>query len=215
MSALYLRASAASSIHADVVFAAGRTERKQPLFDALEFGRVEIGGAQCRLKMAARFIQRVQRRIERLDCRLDQAGRLRRPPFQPADHARKRGHAGISAGDHIVSIAQVFRHFLRLHHGSAAFGERGFLACLRRKLVEFVDRVAQPVAFTLGALDFRAMCVGCSLRFAPCFPNASTFAASILKPAKCIKQPAVRAGIDQRALVMLAMDFDQRRCRAA
>ncbi len=193
-----------------VVFAARRAQREQPLLDALQFGRVEIGGAQGCFKMAAGLLQRGQRGVERLHRRLDQARRLRRSPLQPADDARQRRHAGIGAGDHLVGVAQVLRHLLRLHHGGAPLGERGLLAGLRRKLVELFDGVAQPVALALGALDLGAMGIGRSLRLAPRLPERLDLCRLLFEPAEGVEQPAVSGGIDQSALVVLAVDLDQR-----
>ncbi len=154
----------------NVVFAAGGAQAEQPLLDALELGRIEIGGAQCRFKMTARLIERRQRGIERLDGRFDQARRLRHAPFEPPDHARERRHAGFGAGDDIVRIAQVFRDLLGLHHRGTTLGECGLFAGLRRKLVEFIDGMAQPVALAFGPFDFGTMGIGGGLRLAPGFP---------------------------------------------
>ena len=75
-----------------VVFAPGRAQREQALLDAFEFGRIEIGGAQRLLEVAAGFLQCGERGVERLHRRLDQARGLRRAPLQPADHAGKLRH---------------------------------------------------------------------------------------------------------------------------
>ncbi len=103
-------------IDRDVVFSAGSAEGEEPLLNTFEFGRIEVGGAQSRFEMVSGFVQCGQRRIERFYGRLNEAWGLRGAPFQPPDHARQRGHGGIGAGDHIVGVAQVFGHFLRLHH---------------------------------------------------------------------------------------------------
>ncbi len=83
-----------------------------------------------------------------------------------------------------MGVAQILGHLLGLHHGGAPLGERGFLAGLRRELAEFLDRVAQPVAFALGALDLGAMGVGGALRLAPRLPQRATLAASASRPPK-------------------------------
>ena len=69
-----------------------------------------------------------------------------------------------------MRIAQVFGHLFRLHHRGPPFRERGLLARLRRKLIELVDRVAQPIALAFGTLDLGTMGIGRGLRFAPRFP---------------------------------------------
>ena len=109
-----------------------------------------------------------------------------------------------------MRVAQVFGHLLGLHHAGAAFGQRGFLARLRRQLAEFLDGVAQPVAFALGALDLGAMGIGRSLRGAARLPEARDLGGIGFQPAEGIEQAAMGGGIDQRALVVLAVDLDQR-----
>ena len=197
-------------VHRHVVFAPCRTQREQPLLDALELGRIEIGGAQRGFQMAAGFLQRAKRGVERLHRRLDQRGRLRAAPLQPADDAGKRRHVRIGAGDHLVRVAQVFRHLLGLHHGGAPRGERGFLSRLGAKPVEFVDRVAQPVAFALSALDLRAVGGGFRFRGAARLPQRRHPGGIGLQRAEGVEQPAMGGGIGERALVVLAVDLDQR-----
>ena len=81
-----------------------------------------------------------------------------------------------------------------------------------RELAEFLDRVAQPVGFALGALDLGAMRVGRGFARRAAPPTARpTSAASASEPAVGIEQAAMGAGIDQRAVVVLAVDLDQRR----
>ncbi len=91
-------------------------------------------------------------------------------------------------------------------------GQRGFLAGLRRELVEFLDRVAQPVGFALGALDLGAMRVGRGFarRAAPSTARPTSRGVGF-EPAEGVEQAAMGRGVDQRAVVVLAVDFHQRR----
>ena len=109
-----------------------------------------------------------------------------------------------------MRIAQVLGHLLGLHHAGAPLGERGFLARLGAELAEFLDRVAQPVAFAFGALDLGAMRVGRGLRLAPRLPQRRDLRRVGLQRAEGIEQAAVGRGVDQRALVVLAVNLDQR-----
>ena len=154
----------------NVVFATGGAQAEQPFLDALELGRIEIRRAQRSFKMTAGLVERRQSGIERLDGRLDQPRRLRHAPFEPADHARERRHAGVGAGNDIVRIAKVFRHLLGLHHRGTTIGECRFFTSQRRKLVEFIDGMAQPVALAFGPFDFGPMGIGGGLRLAPGIP---------------------------------------------
>ena len=109
-----------------------------------------------------------------------------------------------------MGVAQVLGHLFGLHHAGAAPGERGFLAGLGAELAEFLDRVTQPVAFPLGALDFGAMGIGRGLRFAARLPKLFDLGGVGFERAKSVEQAAVGGGVDQSALVVLAVDLDQR-----
>ena len=84
-----------------------------------------------------------------------------------------------------------------------------------RELVEFLDGMAQPVALALGALDLaRDAPSAASAALAPRLPERCDPRGVGLEPAEGVEQAAVRRGIDQRAVVVLAVDFDQRLRRA-
>ena len=131
-------------------------------------------------------------------------------PLQAADDAGQRRHGGIGAGDHLMRVAQVLGHLLGLHHDGAPLGERRLLAGLRAQRIEFVDGVAQPVAFALGARDLFAMGGGGFFRGAARLPQRGDPGGIGFQAAEGIEQAAVGAGVDQRALVVLAVDLDQR-----
>ena len=159
-------------IDRNVVFAARRAEREQPLLDALQFGRIEIGGAQAPLRDGRGFppTRRARRRAPSPPARPAPA------PARcavPAGGSRPTAPApGIGAGDHVVGLAQILGDLLRLHHRGAPLGQRGLLAGLRRELAQLLDRVAQPVALALGALDFGTMRIGRGLRLRAAPPTA-------------------------------------------
>jgi hypothetical protein len=70
--------------------------------------------------------------------------------------------------------------------------------------------MAQPVAFALSARDLFAMGAGCFFGRAARFPQRGDPGGISFQPAESIKQAAVGAGIDQRALIVLSVDLDQR-----
>ena len=197
-------------VHRRIVFAACRAQREQPLLDALELGRIEVGGAQRGFEMAAGVVQRAERGIERLHRRLDQLRRLRLAPLQAADDAGQRRNGGIGAGDHLMGVAQILGHLFGLHHDGAPLGERRLLAGLRAQSIEFLDGMAQPVAFALGARDLFAVGAGCFFRGAARLPQRGDPGGIGFQAAEGVEQAAVGAGVDQRALVVLAVDLDQR-----
>ena len=76
---------------------------------------------------------------------------------------------------------------------------------------EFVGGVAQIVRLARGALHAGAMRVERGVGGAPRLPQRLQRRDLLLQPGKGVEQLPVRRGIDQRALVMLAVDLDQRR----
>ncbi len=205
-----LRGQRRQIVHRDIVFAARGAQREQPFLDAVELARIVVRRAQRRVEVRARLVERGQRRIERLRGRIDQGGRLRAPPLQPAQRSRERGDRRAVARDRLVRVAQVFGHLVDRHHGGALFGERGLLACLGLEFRQFLDRVAQPIGLAPRLLDARAVGRNRLLGGAPFAPQPRNRRGIVLKVRIGIEQPPVRRDIDQRALVMLTVDFHQR-----
>ena len=82
----------------------------------------------------------------------------------------------------------------------------------RREPRQFLDRMAQPVGLALRALDLGAMRSRPRLRASRRSVHSRADLGGVaLEPAEGIEQRAVGRRIDQRALVVLAVDFDQRR----
>ena len=106
----------------------------------------------------ARLVERGQRRVDRLDGRLDQRRRLR-ARAAPAAAPRPPAPAPAIARPATASCAsrKSLGDLLRLHHGGAPLGERGFLARLRARAAQLVDRMAQPVRLAARALDIGAV----------------------------------------------------------
>ena len=85
---------------------------------------------------------------------------------------------------------------------SPSFGFSGF---------EFVGGVAQIVRLARGAFHAGAMRVERGVGGAPRLPQRLQRRDLFLQPGKGVEQLPVRRGVDQRALVMLAVDLDQDR----
>ena len=197
-----------------VVLARRGTQREQPLLDALELARIVVGGRERRLEMRARLVERGERGVERLHRRLDQRRRMRGAALEPPHRRRQRRHRRLRAGDRVMRLAQVARDLLDLHHGGAPLGERGFFRRLRAEPAQFLDRMAQPVGLALRALDVGAMRGKLLLAGAAFVPQPRDRPRLVVEVAKGVEQPAVGRGVDQRAVVVLAVDLDQRRRRA-
>ena len=110
--------------------------------------------------------------------------------------------------------AQILADFLRLHHGGAALGKRGFLARLRGEAAELFDGVAQPFGLARRALDGGAVLGDGRFALAPLGPQPRHFGGVVLDAAIGVEQRAMGRGIDEGAVVVLAVDFDQSRRRA-
>ena len=77
-----------------------------------------------------------------------------------------------------------------------------------------VDRVTQKVRLAPRLLDGGAMRGDGGFGFAARSPQPRDFRRFSFKPAERIEQAAMGCGIEQRAVVMLAVNFDQRRTEA-
>ena len=169
-----------------------------------------VGGAQRRLEMRARLLERGERGVERLHRRIDQRRRLRGTALEPPQRRRQRRHRRLRARHRLVGVAQVARDLLDRHHGGAALGQRGLLVALRRQPRELLDRVAQPVGLALRALDLGAVGRKLALARAAHLPQPLHRAGVGFERAEGVEQPAMGGDVDQRALVVLAVDLDQR-----
>jgi hypothetical protein len=116
----------------------------------------------------------------------------------------------MRAADRLLRLAQVAGDLLALHHDGAASGERRLLTVLRLQRFEFVGGVAQIIRLSRGALHAGAVGVERLIRGAPRLPQRFDGRDFFLQPGKGVEQLPVRRGVDQRTLVMLAMDLDQR-----
>jgi hypothetical protein len=76
-------------------------------------------------------------------------------------------------------------------------------------------RMAQEIGFLAHPLDQRLLILAGFLRRAPCVPQRRDLAHFGFQSAECIKQRAVLGRIDQSAVVMLAVNFDQSRAERA
>ena len=71
--------------------------------------------------------------------------------------------------------------------------------------------MAEPVGFPLRTLDLATMRRGRGLTRASLVPECRDLVRRRLQAGERVEQPAVGRSVDQRALVMLSMDLDQRR----
>ncbi len=177
--------------------------------------RIEGRSRERPIDMVARLVKRRQRGIERLHGRIDKAGRLGGAPLQPAHCGRQRRHRRAAARHDGLGLAQILGDLFGLHHAGAAFRQRGFLARLGRKLRQLVSRMAQPVGLALGTLHLGAVARDLLLGIAADCPQPGDLGGFGLQAPIGVQQQPVGGGIDKGAVVMLAVDFDQRAADAA
>ena len=162
-------------------------------------------------RAAAGLVDRDERRVERLDAGIDERRRLRRRGA-PACAARPTASAPASAAPATASKASVrscatFSDCIMTSRRSAsAASSPGCGASLSSSST----RMAQEIGLLAGALDPGAMLV--QRRAAPRAGARGRFDRLRLglQAAEGVEDRAVRRRIDQRAVVMLAVDLDER-----
>ena len=114
-----------------------------------------------------------------------------------------------------MRLANIGGDFLALHHRLATLGERLFLAGLRVELGQFVMGVARVIGRLAGAGDAGALGGELRLDLAQRPAGGAGRLAKRAVAAIGVDQRAMGGGVEQRAFVVLAVDFDQvRRERA-
>ncbi len=114
------------------------------------------------------------------------------------------------SGQHIEGFVQLTEDLLGLHHGLAALGERRLLTSLRRKLAKLIGRVAQKIRLAARRLDAGAVQAESALRLSEAAVQRRHGGRLALQAAEGVENVAMRGRIDQRPVVVLAVDLDQR-----
>src|SRR5262249_42501810 len=109
----------------------------------------------------------------------------------------------------VERLVKLGRDLLCVHHQLAARGECLFLALLWIELTKLVERMAQQAGVGAGGCDLAVVPRPLGLRRMPGFVGLCHAASLARQAAKRVNQVAMAAWIDQRAIVMLAMDLDQ------
>ena len=136
--------------------------------------------------------------------------RLLGAALQPAHQAMDDWAGRLVAGQGVVGVAQFGDDFFRLHHRRAAGGQIFLLARLRREFCEFAMGVAQPIGLLARLGDPRLFAGQSKTGLARSAKRAPHRQSVRLKPARSVDQRAMHGRIDQSAVIMLAMDFNQR-----
>ena len=86
---------------------------------------------------------------------------------------------------------------------------------MRIEAAQFVDGVAQPFGLAIGALDVGAMALDGDVARTALVPQPRHIGGIGTDAAIGVEQSAVRRGVDEGTLVMLAVNFDQSRSQRA
>ena len=197
------------------MLAAHRPQREQTLLATLELLGLEGAGLERTLDLASGALDRIDRFIQGFDARLEQRRRLRQAALQPAREGEHERQDGGFAGQVIARVANVGCDLLALHHRLAARSQRLFLVRLDGEFAELLMRMGGELGLGLRGLDPRALGLERALGLAQGAVGALGRGRQRFKPAIGVHQRAMGRRVGQCALVVLAVDLDQRRRQPA
>ena len=208
----HLVAQGGKIVGRDLMLAGQAAQVEQSGLDRVQPGGVEaqrLGGFGQLVLRLARFdhgaVQRLQHGGERFIFACD--------PVEPAGGLAQLGKATVRAGQAIGDGGQVIGQARALLHGRALLRQSGFLAGFGREFRQFGDGMVEiiAVARSIGHGIARLRQIGRGGA-----PGGMSDSDRLrLAAAIGVKQRAVAAGIEQAAIVMLAVDFDQRAAQIA
>ncbi len=196
-------------IHGDAVLAARGPQREEPLLHGLKFARVAIGRLQRILEGRRGAVERHEDQVEGLEAGLDQVRRLDGAAFEAPQERRQGGGGRAFSADALVGVPQVAQDLLGLLHDDAPLGKALLFPGLGSQLGEFRVDVVEIVGIGPGLADPGMLLVIEALgRLAGRVGGPDLAGPGFERPIG-IEQGTVGDGVDQRAVVVLAMDFDQ------
>ena len=197
-------------VNADPVLAGKRAEREQPLLGAFELMRLEGGGGERLLDLGARGVGLGEHALKRLGHGGEQRAARPRLALDPAERRGEPRPARPLALQRVESLVQLARDLLGVHHQLPPRGERLLLAGLRIEAHKLVQRMADIVGIGADRGDFGGMPRPLILGGAPRLPGGRHRFRLAAQAAKGIDEVAVAARVDQRPVVVLAVDLDER-----
>ena len=195
-------------VHFAAVLAGDRAQLEQPRLGGVERGGIVIerfGGALQPLLGLARLDHRAVERGERLG---QQRMLLGDPVEPPRRHAQRRQRR-VRAFPDMAQFLEIARQLLALLHRRAGPGEPRFLAGLRFERGQLRQMRKQQILIGLGLVEPLARLFQPLLRPSPCAPCRSQRGS--IRPGIAVEQQPMAARIDQPAIVVLAVQFDQMR----
>ena len=191
------------------IFSGHAAQGEEPLLDALELARIEIGRLQRRLDGVGRRIERFECIVQGLYARLDQPWRLRQSALEAARRGDEQRGGGGFARKALMRLADVGGDLLGLHHRGAALGERLLLAGPDSELGQLLMGVGGEIGLGLRGGDPGAL-VG-QLRL-DCLHGGIGRLGRLglrLQTAVSVDEHSMARCLHQGAVVVLAVDLDQ------
>ena len=193
-------------VHFAAVLARQRAQFEQPRFGGIERGGVvdqRLGGGLQLFLRLARFDHRAVERAQRFG----QQRMFGRDPVEPPCCHAQRCERRVRAFPQMPQFLEIARQLLALLHVRAGCGEPRLFARLRFERGQFGEMREQQILVGLGGFHRAA-------RFGQRLLGAAPFAPRLrdprgVRPGEPVEQRPVPARIDQPAIVMLAMQFDE------
>ena len=207
--AIHLRQQVNEIIRLAIVFACKGANRKQPILDTLLLRRIEFGPPDHILHRRLRLVEAVQYDFQRGKDRLQQIGRIRRLARQTTLQRGQIGQSRSRAGNQVFGFLDVAGGLLGFHQVRAPQCEPLFLAFFRRKDFQFLDRALQIIGIPHRLFEFGAMARQARFRLSPGAMGHSNILQDRAVAAKGVKYGTMRRRVDQRPIVVLAVEFNQ------
>ncbi len=184
-------------------------QREEPLFDAFELARVEIEVARGGFEDGERLVGFVG---GALGCRhrlVEQAlGAIARP-FEAPGGAREGGLRAGGAGQLADRLAKGLGQALGVLQQGPARRQTVFLARFGGEGLELGQMMAQQILFLAAGGDLpRRLVLGLPRR-TPAAPGSGQGGAAARLVGQRVEDQAVVGGVEQAALLELALDFDE------
>ena len=195
-------------IRQDIVLARERANGKEPLLAGLEVERIEIERVERALRLAPGLVELDQRPRQGRERTVEPPLGLLCRALEPAQRIARRA-LGPVGPERLSGAGDLLAGALGALHEAAARVELGLLAGLRVERVELAHGVAQEIllgadigerglGLVEGGLGRRAFAPRGAHGLAPC-----------LEPAEGVEHGAMRARVEQTAIVLLPVQLDK------
>ena len=197
----------------DPMLAGEATNVEQPRLDLIEPGRIESQGVGRARNPVFGFARLDQGAVEGRQG-FGQQRMFGRAALDPPRRLPKLGQRAVRTAEQLVEPGQRFPGLEPGLHRRPLLGEARLLALFGRKGLDFAAGMVEPIAVALGRRPASARArIKLALDPRDLGPGGLDLAG--VEPAERVEQGAVALGVEQAAVVMLAVDFDGQRADVA